>query len=466
MKYFLAIDIGASSGRHILCYKENDKLYLEEMYRFQNHVQFKNGHYCWDIDYLFHEVVAGIKECVKQGKTPETLGIDTWAVDYVLLDEKGERIEDAYAYRDGRVNDIVEHIDSQQFQSLYNQTGIQFQKFNTIFQLLSDSSVRKKRCVDYLMIPDYLNYLLTGQKVNEYTNMSTTQLLDIKTSQLSEQLLDFCQCNKSIFQNIVMPGTSIGYLSEDMQKVIGASIEVIVPATHDTGSAYMASIEKESLILSSGTWSLLGVEILEPIVSVDSMNLNFTNEGGYNHRYRFLKNIMGLWIIQEVSREIKGKYSFGELVELARKSKFEGVFDVNDDRFLKPESMTKEIIAYFSERKEEIPVSIGDIAYSVYHSLACCYEKTIKELETLTGKTYQSINIIGGGCQNILLNEMIAKICHKKVVAGPVEATALGNILAQLIQQGIVKDLDEGREMIRESFDIKEYKGEEYESKI
>ena len=457
MRYYLAIDIGASSGRHMLCSLQNNQIYLEEIYRFENHVELKNGHYYWNIDYLFGEVVAGIKECVKHNKIPTTLGIDTWAVDYVLLDELGHRIDDVYAYRDNRVDSFIK---PDKIEELYMKTGVQYQKFNTIYQLASDDELRKTRTLDFLMIPDYLNYLLTGKKVNEYTNMSTTQLLDIQTSKLSKELLDFCQTDVEIFQDIVMPGTSLGSLSKDMRKVIGADIEVIVPCTHDTGSAYMAAIEDKSIILSSGTWSLLGIETMQPIVTLESMNANFTNEGGYQQRYRFLKNIMGLWIIQEVSRNLDEKYSFAKLVELARQDQFAGIFDVNDERFLKPESMIFEIKHYFQERHETPPQTVGQIASCVYHSLAYGYKKAIEELEMITKQTYPVINIIGGGCQNQLLNEMIAEMTGKKVVAGPVEATALGNILAQLIQQKVVNDLCEGRALIKKSFEMKEYKGE------
>ncbi|WP_195599530.1 rhamnulokinase [Longibaculum muris] len=460
MKYFLAIDIGASSGRHILCFIEEGKMKLEEVYRFENNVQMKNQHYYWNIDYLFGEVVAGIKACVKCGKVPTTLGIDTWAVDYALLDNRGQRIDEIYAYRDNRVDKLIhEKVNQKVFEDIYQKTGIQFQKFNTLYQLASDDDIRKTRAVDFLMVPDYLNYLLTGKKVNEYTNMSTTQLLDIETHQLSKKLINFCEVDEKIFQKMVMPGTSLGSLSEDMQKVIGTNIEVVVPATHDTGSAYMAAIEDNSVILSSGTWSLLGIETKTPYVSEKARVANFTNEGGYDYRYRFLKNIMGLWIIQEVSRNLGHQYSFAKLVEEARRDPFDGIFDVNDDRFLKPESMILEIKSYFEERHQMAPQSVGEIAYCVYHSLAHCYKEAIEELEDITGKHFDTINIIGGGCQNELLNEMIAKVCKRKVVAGPIEATALGNLLAQLIQQGVVNDLSEGRQLIKASFEVKEYKG-------
>ena len=460
MKYFLAIDIGASSGRHILCFIEEGKMKLEEVYLFEKNVQMKNQHYYWNIDYLFGEVVAGIKACVKCGKVLTTLGIDTWAVDYALLDNRGQRIDEIYAYRDNRVDKLIhEKVNQKVFEDIYQKTGIQFQKFNTLYQLASDDDIRKTRAVDFLMVPDYLNYLLTGKKVNEYTNMSTTQLLDIETHQLSKKLINFCEVDEKIFQKMVMPGTSLGSLSEDMQKVIGTNIEVVVPATHDTGSAYMAAIEDNSVILSSGTWSLLGIETKTPYVSEKARVANFTNEGGYDYRYRFLKNIMGLWIIQEVSRNLGHQYSFAKLVEEARRDPFDGIFDVNDDRFLKPESMILEIKSYFEERHQMAPQSVGEIAYCVYHSLAHCYKEAIEELEDITGKHFDTINIIGGGCQNELLNEMIAKVCKRKVVAGPIEATALGNLLAQLIQQGVVNDLSEGRQLIKASFEVKEYKG-------
>lgn len=458
MKYYLAVDIGASSGRHILCHIENKKMILEEVYRFKNNVIDKNNHFYWDIKYLFNEVKKGLKECVKLNKIPGSMGIDTWAVDYALLNSDSELVREVFAYRDNRtenyVKEVLKKISSDE---LYEKTGIQYQKFNSIYQLASDTKEDKNYARHFLMVPDYLNYLLTGKMVNEYTNMSTTQLLDIKTNTLSHELIKIAKVNENIFNRIVMPGENLGSLKKEISEEIGFDLNVIVPATHDTGSAYMAAIENNSIIISSGTWSLLGIEILEPIVKKEAEKANFTNEGGYDFRYRFLKNIMGLWIIQEVSRQYEGKYSFGELVELARGESFEGIFDVNDDRFLKPENMIEEIKNYFAEKNEKSPETPGEMAYCVYNSLAYCYKEAVEELESITGKKYYAINIIGGGCQNGLLNEMIAKVCDKKVVAGPIEATALGNILCQLISDGIVSSLDEGRKMIKESFEIKEY---------
>jgi len=465
MKYYLAVDIGASSGRHILCHIENEKMILEEVYRFKNNVVFKDNHYCWNIEYLFQSILEGIKECVRINKVPITMSIDTWAVDYVLLDEEGNRLTDVYAYRDKK-NDqgVAKVIKMISMQELYQRTGIQFQKFNTIYQLKSYEDDVLSKTADYLMIPDYFNYILTGRKVNEYTNMSTTQLLDIQTNQLDKTLLEKLDIPQSIFQKIVMPSYKLGYFTETIKKVVGCDIEVVVPATHDTGSAYMAAIEEDSIILSSGTWSLLGIETKTPYITEKSMKANFTNEGGYDYRYRFLKNIMGLWIIQEVSRDLGNQYSFEKLVEEARKDPFNGIFDVNDERFLKPDSMILEIKKYFEERNQEAPQTVGEIAYCVYNSLAHCYKKAIEELEDITNKNYETINIIGGGCKNTLLNELIAKVTGKRVISGPVEATALGNILSQLLADGVVKDLQEGRQMIKQSFKIEEYKGDSYVS--
>ena len=458
MNYYLAIDIGASSGRHILCHLEQDKLVLEEIYRFKNNVVEKEGHYFWDIEYLFDQIKSGLKECVKSGKIPKTMAIDTWAVDYALLDQDKQLLGGVYAYRDSRTAKGVAAVKSKKALSeLYPLTGIQFQKFNTLYQLASDDEKTRKAAKHFLMVPDYLNYLLTGVMVNEYTNMSTTQLLNIATNKLDDGLLELAGAPKSIFKDVVMPGTNIGPFSTTVAREIGFNCDVIVPATHDTGSSYMAAIEQDSIILSSGTWSLLGIETTTPILSDLARQANFTNEGGYDYRYRFLKNIMGLWIIQEVARENEGKYSFGELVELARQEHFDGIFDVNDSRFLKPESMTGEIIAYFKERGMEYPKTVGEMAYCVYNSLAHSYKQAIEELEGITGKSYDAINIIGGGCQNVLLNEMISSVCDKKVVAGPIEATALGNILSQLIGAGVIGSLEQGRKLIRDSFEINIY---------
>ena len=458
MNYYLAIDIGASSGRHILAHMEDGKLVLEEIYRFNNQAIQRNGHLVWDVAYLLSSIKQGIVECVKQHKVPTTLGIDTWAVDYVLLDENKNLVMDSYSYRDKRCHVGVQEVQKLlSKKELYAQSGIQYQKFNTIYQLKSDEMHHK--AAYFLMIPDYLHYRLCGTITHEYTNLSTTQLLTVE-GKLDDQRCHRLHLSSTLFTPIVMPSTYIGNFLPEIADEVGCQCKIVVPATHDTGSAFMASVYEDAVIISSGTWSLLGIETIEPYVNELARNANFTNEGGYEHRYRFLKNIMGLWIIQEVSRELNGKYSFAQLVEEAAQHPFPLIFDVNDSRFLKPIHMIQEIQNYFIELNQQPPETAGEIAYCVYYSLAHCYHQAILELELITKKSYSYINIIGGGCQNELLNRMIAKLTNKTVVAGPVEATALGNLAAQLIEEGVFTSLQEARACIKASQPIKEYKEE------
>lgn len=449
--YYLAVDIGASSGRHILCSVENHKMQIEEIYRFQNNVEERNGHFFWNTEYLFDAIVAGLKKCKEIGKIPVSMAIDTWGCDYVLANKTSE----AYAYRDHRSLKGVDEVSSLiSNEDLYKRTGIQHQSFNTIYQLKSEENLNEDD--EFLMIPDYFNYLLTGKKVNEYTNMSTTGLLNIRTNTVDQDLLSQLDI-PDIFQEMVEPGTIVGSLKEDIKKEVGFDLQVVACASHDTGSAYMASVASNGIILSSGTWSLLGIESNTAYTTSKAREANFTNEGGYNHTYRFLKNIMGMWIIQEVARNLDNQYSFQTLQDLARTSNYEDTFDVNKQRFLKPEHMITEIQKDFEERNIVPPTAVEDIAYCVFHSLALSYKLAIDELEDITRKKYKTINIIGGGCQNLLLDKMIAKMTGMKVIAGPIEATAIGNIVAQMIAFNEVKDIDEAREMIKESFDMKEF---------
>lgn len=454
MNYYLGIDIGASSGRHILGSLQDHKLVLEEVYRFKNGIHKENGHWVWDMERLEDEIIQGLQAAKEIGKAPRSISIDTWGVDYVLLDKDGHPCAPAYAYRDDRSIAGVEAVDQKiSREDLYAKNGIQYQPFNTIYQLACMPEDLKE-AEDLLMIPDYLAWKLTGQKSNEYSNLSTTGLLDQESGTLKPDLLNLCKASPELFQTIKMPGDSIGPVSRSTAEKIGYETEVLAAPSHDTASAYLASPCEQGIILSSGTWSLLGQNLDNPIQNEAAWKANFTNERGYEKAVRFLKNIMGMWIIQEVSRNLDGKYSFGELVDLARESDFEGIFDVDDPRFLKPDNMMEEIRKYFIEKDEPAPQSVGDIARTVYQSLAAGYEKAIAELEEITGQKSDVINIIGGGCQNQLLNEMIAEKTGKTVAAGPVEATAIGNILCQMLADGTIKDLQEAREIVRDSFDI------------
>lgn len=465
MNYYLAIDIGASSGRHILGSVENGKIKLEEIYRFENGISKIGNEYCWNIEQLFKDIKAGIKKCREIGKIPISIGIDTWAVDFVLLDENDEMLGNAVSYRDDRTEGMMQEafkVIPKDMMYLY--TGIQFQRFNTVYQLLSikkNNPEMLEKAKNFLMVPDYLNFLLTGKKANEYTNASSTQLVNSFDRTWDTKMLEALGINKKIFQEIKLPKTSLGNLREELVEEFGFDMEVILPATHDTGSAFISSVcnDSDSIYLSSGTWSLIGVENRFPICVPQAMDYNFTNEGGIDYRYRFLKNIMGLWVIQEVRRNLDNKYSFAELVDLAREHmEFSSIIDVDDDRFLKPENMIEEIKQYCAETNQKAPEEVGEIAVCVFNSLAHCYKKAVGNLEEIFEKEFKRINIFGGGCQNNLLNELVAKITGKEVLAGPIEATAIGNIVAQLISKNQFKDLSEARQAIKESFDIKIFK--------
>ncbi|AQR96271.1 rhamnulokinase [Clostridium saccharoperbutylacetonicum] len=462
MEYYLAIDIGASSGRHILGSIENGKITLEEIYRFENGISKVGNEYCWNIEQLFKDIKNGIKKCKDIGKIPKSIGIDTWAVDFVLLDENDNMLGNAVAYRDDRTEGMMEEVFKRiPKDMMYLYTGIQFQRFNTVYQLLSikkNNPEILEKAKTFLMIPDYLNFLLTGKKANEYTNATSTQLVNSFERTWDEKILEELGIKKDIFQEIKLPKTSLGNLRNELIEEFGFDMEVILPATHDTGSAFISSVcnDNDSIYLSSGTWSLIGVENRFPICVPQAMEYNFTNEGGIDYRYRFLKNIMGLWVIQEVRRNLDNKYSFAELVDLAREnSKFASIVDVDDDRFLKPDNMIEEIKIHCKETNQEVPEEVGEIAMCVFNSLAHCYKRAVTNLEDIFEKEFKRINIFGGGCQNNLLNELVASVTGKEVLAGPVEATAIGNIVAQMIRKNVFKDLSEARKAIKESFDIK-----------
>lgn len=463
MKYYLGIDIGASSGRHILGHVEDGKVVLEEIYRFYNGVSDVNGHLCWDLKQLFAEIKNGMKECAKQDKIPASLGIDTWGVDFVLLDEKDQVLGDTVAYRDSRTEGMDEEVYKLiSPEDLYARTGIQKQIFNTIYQLMAV----KKQHPEYLaqakamlMIPDYFHFLLTGKKVQEYTEATTGQLINAKTNDWDYELIDLLGYPKEIFQPISMPGTEVGDLLPEIAEEVGFSCKVVLPATHDTGSAVMAvpSLNDDTLYISSGTWSLMGTERREADCSMESMKRNFTNEGGYDHRYRYLKNIMGLWMIQSVRKELAPDQGFGTICDNASKETIPSIVDANDDRFLAPKNMTEEVRKACAESGQPVPEGISQVAAVIYNSLAKCYARTVEELEEITGVHYPCIHIVGGGANADYLNRLTAKACGRTVYAGPTEATAIGNIAAQMIAGGEFAGLAEARASIMKSFDIAVY---------
>lgn len=460
--YFLAIDIGASSGRHILGYVEDNKLKIEEIYRFKNAPNKINGHLCWDIDYLFSEILNGIIKCKEINKIPVSLSIDTWGVDFVLLDDNDKMLGDAVSYRDnitnGVDNKVYKHISKEK---LYSITGIQNTIFNTIYQLYSIADTELlKNAKTFLMLPDYFSFLLTGKKNNEYTNASTTQLLNISTSKWDTEILDTLRIPKHIFQDILEPGTFIGNFKDNIKNIVGFDLEVITAPSHDTASAVLSvpSDGEDFLFMSSGTWSLLGVETDKYNVSLESMKFNLTNEGGYNHKYRYLKNIMGLWIIQNIKKELNDEYSFEDISNMARESEDNDIIiDVNDNAFFAPSSMIDAIKNYCKTKLNYEPKSIKDISNIVYNSITYSYNESIKNILSLSKKEIDNFFIIGGGSQDDYLNSLITQKTQLNVFAGPIEATSIGNITCQMIRAGIFHSVKEARRCIFNSFYIKKY---------
>lgn len=461
-KYYLAVDIGASSGRHILGHLEDGRMMLEEIYRFENKLVTKNGHLCWDFERLFQEIVSGIKKCKEIGKLPVSMGIDTWGVDFVLLDEKDQVLGDTVAYRDSR----TEGVDQEVYKlvpedELYARTGIQKQLFNSIYQLYAiklSNPEHLEQARSFLMVPEYFNFLLTGVKKNEYTNATTGQLVNAETRTWDKELLSRLGLNTEMFGELCLPKTSVGMLKEEIKAEVGFDLEVVLPATHDTGSAVLAvpANDDDFIYLSSGTWSLMGIERMEPDCSMESKNLNFTNEGGYEYRFRYLKNIMGLWMLQNAKRELNNQYGFPELAELAKKAAdFPSVVDVNDASFLAPESMLSAVSAYCEKTGQQVPKDLSEQLSCIYHSLAKSYAETVAGIEKITGKTYSRLHIVGGGCQDKYLNKLTRESTGKEVYAGPVEGTALGNLMAQMLKEGEFATLPDARTCVARSFDIK-----------
>ena len=462
--YHLGVDIGASSGRHIIGWVENGVMKYEEVYRFYNGLDDVDGTLCWDTVRLFNEIKAGMKKCAEIGKIPSTMAIDTWGVDFVLLNKDGKIVGNSVGYRDSRTEGYVEKtFEVMSKRKLYDITGLGTNTFNTLFQLVSlkdNHPEQLDEAEDFLMIPDYFVYLLTGNKFNEYTNASTTELIDVKTNSWSEEILDTFGIKKSIFRELSQPGTIAGKLLPAIKEEVGFDLDVVLAASHDTASAVMAvpSNEEDVMYISSGTWSLMGIESMVPQLADICMEHSFTNEGGYNYRYRVLKNIMGLWMIQNVKKELEDKYSFAELCDMASKNAdFPSIVDAVDNRFLAPKNMTEEIKACCRDTNQAVPETIGQLTAVIYNSLAKCYADCANEIEQFTGKKYAAINIIGGESNADYLNRITAKTSGRTVLAGPAEATAIGNLMAQMLSVGTFKNLADARDCVIKSFDIKVY---------
>ncbi len=472
-KQVLAFDFGASSGRCILGTLENGKILMEEVHRFSNDPVKVHDTMYWDTLRLFYEIKQGIIKA-KHKSNFQSIGIDTWGVDFGLIDEHGVLLENPIHYRDDRTLEMQEEV----FkligkEKLYKKTGIQFENFNTIFQLYSLVKNRPwilDRTKTLLLTPDLFNYFLTGVKKSEYSIASTTQLMSVLNRNWSEEILKKLSIPKDIFTEIISTGDIVGTLQQSICDELGVSpVPVVAVAEHDTQSAVVSvpTLEDDFIFISSGTWSLFGTELKEPIVNEKAVKYNISNEGGYGNTTTLLKNIIGLWLVQESRRQWQreGKeFSFGELENLANKAeKFQSFIDPDAPEFVTAGDIPKRIREFCKKTGQKIPETEGDIICCINQSLALKYRYTLGQIEECTGKKYSKINMIGGGIQSSLLCQMTASANNKEVIAGPVEATALGNIAVQLMAIGEIKDIKEARKIISNSGDTKVYKPEDYE---
>jgi len=468
MHKFLAFDVGASGGRAIVGALEHNVVSLKEIRRFYNGMTLIHGRYHWDIYRLFEELTNALKEAGRQNEIPLSIGIDTWGVDYALLDDAGHILDLPYAYRDPRTNHSMEEV----FgiiakEKLYALTGIQFLQFNTLFQLYSAKRDRlpiMKIARDLLFMPDLLNYLLSGIKSSEFTFATTSQLLNSKTRQWAPEIFQAIEVPMDIMQNVANPGTILGTLTEDVAKETGFPVvHVTAVASHDTASAIAAIPAADDFFayISSGTWSLMGIESKAPVISSRSLEFNFSNEGGVEGTYRILKNIMGLWLLQECQRawfEGGFDFSYAALFSMAESSRpFKNLIDPDHPSLLNPHHMPEALLKLAARAREPGMNDPGEFTRCIFESLAFRYRQTLEQLKQITEKKIERVHIIGGGSQNRMLCQFAANATGLPVIAGPAEGTALGNIMVQAMAQGKVGSLADIRRVIKNSFEFKEF---------
>lgn len=462
-KKYLAIDLGASSGRGIVGSYDGERLTLRENCRFENRpVQVVDRLY-WDILRIFHEIKQSVARAFSDGDAPVSMGIDTWGVDYALLDRQGHMLSSPVHYRDARHAAAESYaLERLPFERIYGVTGIQSLGFNTLYQLCAEQredAERLESAERLLFIPDLLNYFLTGRMATEYTIASTGALLDARRRALSDELLAAFDIPKTLFSPLVQPGNRLGGLLPQLREELGGDVRVVNVAAHDTASAVIAvpCTAGDMLYISSGTWSLMGTELREPIINADSRGANFTNEGGAEGTVRFLKNIMGLWILQESRRQWarEGReLSFAELERMACAAPAHVSFiDPDAPEFGTPGNMPRRVADYCRRTGQPVPQSVGETVRCIYESLALKYRAVAEGVMRLSGARPSAVNIVGGGSKDGLLDQMTANACGMPVIAGPGEATAIGNLIVQAISDGELRDVGEGRELICRSFE-------------
>ena len=467
MKKVLAFDFGASSGRAIIGKYEDGKISLEEVHRFSNDPVVLGKTMYWDVLRLFHEIKQGIIKAKNSGGF-DSIGIDTWGVDFGLIDENGCLLENPVHYRDTRTCGMIEEMSKIiSKKEIYQKTGIQFMEFNTLYQLYSLKKNRPhilERADKLLFMPDLFSYFLTGKMVSEYSVATTSQLIDIENGGWNKELVDILEIDEKLFAPIVESGSVVGMLSDDLCAELGVeSVPVIAVCGHDTQSAISAVPKEEGNIafISCGTWSIFGTELDKPIVNDTTFEMSITNEGGFDNVIGFVKNIAGLWLIQESRRQWKkeGKdYSFADLEKMALEcDEFKCFIDPDDPVFVSPGNIPQRIRDFCKKTNQYVPETVGEIMRCIYESLALKYKLVFEKVKKCTGKEYDTINMIGGGTKDTLLCRLTANACNCNVVTGPVEATALGNVSVQLISSGEIKDISHARRIIAECEELKYY---------
>ena len=459
----LAVDIGAGSGRVLRGTFEDDKMSLEEVHRFENEIEIIDGHHRWDVDKLFTSVCEGLKKASTQSTS--SIGVDTWGVDYVLLDENGEKLELPVAYRDDRTKGMMERFyDLMPKSELYAKTGIQFMEFNTVFQfmaMIEEESPLLAKAKSFLMIPDFLTYRLTGEEVNEFSNVSTTQMMNADNRTWDSDIIKALGLNENLFKKPVMPGDKIGELTTEMSAETGLSkTPVYAVASHDTGSAVAASpaYGKDWAYISSGTWCLMGVESDTPVTDEKAFEYNLTNEGGVNGTSRILKNIMGLWLIRGIQSSLDTEYSFPELLGMAAECEpFKHIIYANDQSFTNPDSMCDTIDQFCIKTGQGTPQTPGEYIRCAEEGLAFLYRQVLGELRDVYEHPINRLHILGGGVQDKMMCQFAADATGLTVHAGPIEATAIGNLIVQAMALGVYESLEDARKVVFNSFEIETY---------
>ncbi len=464
-KNFLAADLGATSGRTILGSVGDGKIGLKELTRFPNHIIRTGGHYHWDIYALYNNIIEGLKVAAASGEEISSIGIDTWGVDFAFVGRDGGLLRNPYSYRDPHTVGVPEKLfGSIPRERVYELTGTQFANYNSLFQLfaLHCGSCSALEAADKILFtPDALSYMLTGQMVTEYTIASTSQMLNPRTKRFEKELLDVVGVREEQFGHFVFPGTVIGVLSPEVQELTGlGAVPVVAVAGHDTASAVAAvpSQDEKFAYLSSGTWSLMGIEVQEPIINEESFRRNLTNEGGVDGTIRFLKNICGMWLLERCRAEWGSDIGYSEITDAAlAATPWRSLINPDAPCFANPASMVKAIAQYCSETGQPSPQTIGEIARCIFESLALRYKQVFNGLRQMSPFPLERLHIIGGGSQNSLLNQFTANALGVPVVAGPTEATAMGNIMLQAKACGLVEDIASMRRLILSSVGTKTF---------